>query len=514
MRALRRCLGLLGTLTLAGLPAPAGAQPVGSEFQINTYTTLSQFTGTDRAIAADATGNFVVVWDGPGATDSGGVFGQRFDSVGGKLGAEFRVNSYTTGDQELASVASDADGNFVVVWDGDVYHPGIFGQRFDSAGDVVGGEFRVNSGTAGIASQPSVAADASGNFVVVWEITDGPYPRDHQVFAQRYDSAGVPRGTEFLVNPPRVKPLETSPSIASDPNGNFVVVWESTTAPGPNMPVEIMGQRYDSAGVPQGGAFKVTQTASDWAFPSVASDADGNFVVVWGSELTNRQGDVFGQRYDSQGAKRGGQFAVNSFTTALQADPSVTSDASGNFVVAWTGSNPLGGVLEIFGRHFDSAGVPQGPDFQVNSYTTGITQRASVVATGADQFVVTWASFGQDGSADGVFGQRFDFGGGDSITVESPNTNVKWRIGSMHRIQWTHNLGTDATFRIELDRDDDDNYEELIAAASPVDSATKGSFAWMVTGPRSGTARVRVAWTDDLSISDSSDVTFQIRPPG
>ena len=39
MRALRSWLGLLGTLALAGLPAPAGAQPVGSEFQVNTYTT-------------------------------------------------------------------------------------------------------------------------------------------------------------------------------------------------------------------------------------------------------------------------------------------------------------------------------------------------------------------------------------------------------------------------------------------------------------------------------------------
>ena len=56
--------------------------------------------------------------------------------------------------------------------------------------------------------------------------------------------------------------------------------------------------------------------------------------------------------------------------------------------------------------------------------------------------------------------------------------------------------------------------EELIAAAAPVDGATKGSFAWTVTGPPSGTARVRVSWTDDPAVSDTSDVTFQIRPPG
>jgi len=91
---------------------------------------------------------------------------------------------------------------------------------------------------------------------------------------------------------------------------------------------------------------------------------------------------------------------------------------------------------------------------------------------------------------------------------------VKWRIGSVQKIQWTHNLGPDATFRIELDRDGDGNYEELIADDAPVDSGTNGSFVWTVTGPRSGTARVRVAWKDDPSVSESSDVTFQIRPVG
>jgi len=99
-----------------------------------------------------------------------------------------------------------------------------------------------------------------------------------------------------------------------------------------------------------------------------------------------------------------------------------------------------------------------------------------------------------------------------SVTVVSPNTNVKWRIGSRQTIKWTHNLGLSATFRIELDRDNDGSYEELIAAAAPASSTTKGSFAWTVTGPASATARVRVSWTGNPAVSDSSDVTFQIRP--
>jgi hypothetical protein len=220
---------------------------------------------------------------------------------------------------------------------------------------------------------------------------------------------------------------------------------------------------------------------------------------------------IFGQRYDSGGVAQGGEFPVNSQTQSAQFGPSVASDASANFVVVWDSLGQDGSSFGVFGRRYDSAGAAQGDEFQINSFTTNGQFPASVAATGTGQFVVVWSSFGQDGSDFGVLGQRFDFAD-DTLTVVSPNTNVRWRIGSLQRIKWTHSLGLGATFRIELDRDDDGNYEELIAADAPADSATRGHFAWTVMGPPSATARIRVSWTDDSGVSDSSDVTFQIRP--
>jgi hypothetical protein len=60
MQARRSWFGLLGTLALAALPAPAGAQAVGSEFQVNTYTYNAQRTlrtlpgSAEHLVAADA----------------------------------------------------------------------------------------------------------------------------------------------------------------------------------------------------------------------------------------------------------------------------------------------------------------------------------------------------------------------------------------------------------------------------------------------------------------------------
>ena len=46
----------------------------------------------------------------------GNVYAQRYNSAGLPLGGEFRVNTYTSSDQEAPSVAMDQGGEFVVAW--------------------------------------------------------------------------------------------------------------------------------------------------------------------------------------------------------------------------------------------------------------------------------------------------------------------------------------------------------------------------------------------------------------
>lgn len=114
------------------------------------------------------------------------MFGQRFDPSGAAQGTEFRVNSYTTGTQREPVVGSDADGDFVVVWESfaqDSSGADLFGQRYDASGAAHGGEFRVNAQTTIIERAPSVSSDAGGNFVVVWESQDGS---DFRVLGQRF----------------------------------------------------------------------------------------------------------------------------------------------------------------------------------------------------------------------------------------------------------------------------------------------------------------------------------------
>jgi len=380
--------------------------PQGPEFRVNTYTTTGQAAG---AVASTSAGDFVVVWVSQNqAGDDVGIFGQRYASFGAPLGGEFHVNTYTTNQQRNPSVASDSAGNFIVAWhslEQDGSGAGIFAQRYASTGAPLGNEFQVNSYTGVDQAFPTVASSAAGSVVVAWDSAtqDGSL---EGVFAQRYSSTGVPLGGEFRVNtytPGR----QGYPAVASDALGNFVVAWSSDQD---GSGFGIFAQRYTSTGAPLGGEFRVNSyTTSDQRFPSVASDAAGNFVVAWHSLSQDGDGEgIFAQRYANTGAPLGGEFRVNSYTTSVQSNPAAASDSAGNFVVAWqsyTQDDP--DQAGVFAQRFLGTGAALGGEFRVNTYTTGLQFFPSVSADPAGNFVVVWTDFGQDGSSFGVFGQRY-----------------------------------------------------------------------------------------------------------
>ena len=394
---------LVALLLVPGL-ASAQGNPVGPEFQVNTYTPFVQYSPT---LGADASGNFVVAWISSEQDGSGrGVFGQRYDSSGAPLGSEFRVNTYVTNHQNIASVAVDPVGNFVIGWyshgqDGSGY--GAFAQRYSVTGAPLGPEFRVNSYTPGLQVGPMVAVHPSGDFVMVWG-GYGPGGTNRDVFGQRYASSGAALGPEFRVNSTTTQDqMVFFRAVASDPGG-FVVVWESYAQDGSNY--GIFGQRFTAAGSPLGPEFRVnTHTPDAQRYPSVAVDGSGNFVVVWESLL--QDGDtfgVFGQRFTSSGAPLGPEFRVNTATTASQAGASLAIDSAGNFVVVWRSLD--GAAYGSFGQRYSSSGAPLGPEFRVNTYTTGGNAGPAVAADPSGNFVVAWMSE-QDGSFYGVYGQRF-----------------------------------------------------------------------------------------------------------
>jgi hypothetical protein len=237
-------------------------------------------------------------------------------------------------------------------------------------GDSLGGEFQVNSYTTGSQTYPSVATDAEGNFVVAWASLDQDGD-GHGVYAQRYDAAGTPQGAEFRVNTTTAG-AQWLPKVAMDADGDFVVVWEDRSG-NDGSDFGLFAQRFNAAGAPQGGEFQVNSytTGSQWNHDA-AMDADGDFVVVWQSNFQDGSGGgVFAQRYDASGGAQGGEFQVNTYTSGSQYLPAVAMDADGNFVVAWTSDGQDGSVSGVFAQRYNAAGTAQGSEFQANPTSAG-----------------------------------------------------------------------------------------------------------------------------------------------
>ena len=86
-------------------------------------------------------------------------------------------------------------------------------------------------------------------------------------------------------------------------------------------------------------------------------------------------------------------------------DPSVDAHAGGDFTVAWTRTDGNGDG--VFGRRFNPAGAPRGPEFQINTYTTNRQARPAVAAGPGGNFVVVWEGWNGGNSFEDIFGQRF-----------------------------------------------------------------------------------------------------------
>ena len=273
-------------------------------------------------------------------------------------------------------------------------------------GNPLGPEFRANTYTTALQSISDVASDPSGNFVVVWS-SAGQDGSSYGVFGQRYASSGTPLGPEFRVNTYTTS-FQSRASVAVGPSGSFMVVWASLLQDG--FGNGVFGQRYAASGAPLGLEFRVNSyTGFDQSRPDVAADGAGGFVVVWESYLQDGSFEgIFAQRYGSGGAPAGPEFRVNTYTPVAQATPTVAADGSGNFVVAWVSASGQDGQGQgVFAQRYAASGAPIGPEFRVNTFTTQNQYSPSIATSSSGQFVVAWVDNNHDGNARGIFGQRF-----------------------------------------------------------------------------------------------------------
>jgi Ca2+-binding RTX toxin-like protein len=323
----------------------ANGHAMGSETQVNSYTTNYQYGATTTDLAD---GGWVVTWSGEGSGDGDGIFQQRYAANGHRMGSETQVNSYTTGSQIYSAVATLADGGWVVTWYGEGSGDGlgIFQQRFAANGHAVGSDTLVNSYTTSYQYDATTTSLIDGGWVVTW---DGEGTGDsYGIFQQRYTAKGHTMGSETLVNGYTTN-VQEYPTTAELDNGGWVVTWRGA---GPGDDHGIFQQRYTRDGGAIGSETLVNSyTTGNQNSSSTTGLADGGWVVTWWGEGTGDSDGIFQQRYAANGDAVGSETLVNSYTTNGQSNPTTTALADGGWVVTWDGEGS-GASQGIFQRHF------------------------------------------------------------------------------------------------------------------------------------------------------------------
>jgi hypothetical protein len=415
---LRHRIALLALAPAAALAVTASAQtpPTTPEFQVNAFTTNDQF---GYSALLDHDGSFVVTWDSDGEDGaSWSAVARRFDANQAPLTGDIAVNTFTTGIQDWTRGAMDGSGRFVVVWSSDSHDGsdyGVFARRFDRDGTPLSAEIPVNTYTTNFQGDAFVATDPSGNFVVVWT----SYTQDGQgdgVAARRFDRTGAALGNDFVVNT-FTSGNQYADGVTMDGAGNFVVVWTQNGGGS----YGIFARRYDAAGTPQGGQFQVDTTSDYNGFSDLKADRAGNFVVVWhGAPTGTGQRDILARRFDATGAPLGDEFVVNQSTTGDQLYPTIAMDNAGNYLVTWSGVDA--DASGVFGRRYDRFGNPVSDEFPLNQTTASNQYNNGVGANSAGDFVADWSTDAQDGAGYGVFATRAGLAAyeGAQVDVDPP----------------------------------------------------------------------------------------------
>jgi GH25 family lysozyme M1 (1,4-beta-N-acetylmuramidase) len=90
------------------------------------------------------------------------------------------------------------------------------------------------------------------------------------------------------------------------------------------------------------------------------------------------------------------------------------------------------------------------------------------------------------------------------IQVTSPNSGETWTLGSRQNITWVSS-GVTGNVNISLSRDGGNSWRDIVSG-TPND----GNEPWIVKGPTTNEARIKVVSVSDPNIHDVSDMSFSI----
>ncbi len=379
---------------------PATPETWLADFQVNTTDTGTQ---THPDIVQLDTGYLVAVWtdyttSGPGAPAGQDILAQVISPTGEPVGSEFRVNiAWNVDNERLPSIAALPGGRFVVVFEDDDGNPSNKAIRAEIwqtnlqtgvATHEASATVATSPDASDIVSQPAVAGDSSGGFMVVYQHRDFSED-DHDLRGVYFTYDEV--NDSYVPGAPQVwiagsEASSTEIDIATLTDDRFAAIFEFESTNGDE------AQAYavrDATGAGLAGFVPGTQAnGEDERYGSVTGLANGGFVVAWESRDAVSESDVMFQVFDGNGVPQGAAGSLgDEGATDVNRDPSVFGLSGGRFVIAYQDAE--GAVDTGLFQQFSATGTPIGT--LASFYSADFNYNQTGIGLGDGRFAITWS---------------------------------------------------------------------------------------------------------------------------
>lgn len=320
-----------------------------NDVKVGTETLVNQQTSGDQerpSLAMNGNGDLVIVWASFVTVENFYDIHARLYKNGQNPSDEFVVNSTRIHTQNNPDVDIRENGEFVVVWDSwfqDGGDRGVYAQRFDANGVKVGNEFRVNTVTAYSQTKPKVRYMSDGRFIVIWESwrQDILTPSGYGLYGKIFDAGGTALTGEIQINT-HTHDYQWFGDLDVFDDNSFVVVWCSWEQDGDDGGIYF--QRFNENGVKVGNETLANRTTIYYQWlPRVKKLSGKNFALIWSSwkQDGSREG-VYTAFFDEQNFRYTFETQVNDYTDWFQWEPDLIATAENEIIAVWSSWEQFG----------------------------------------------------------------------------------------------------------------------------------------------------------------------------
>ena len=251
----------------------AKGELIGKNIKVNNTENYEEYLTPD--VAVNENNQFLVIWSD--WRDGYKIYGQIIDENGSFVGDNFIISDENIYSYQTQPAIASNGKEFIVVW-GDGRNGSmndIFAQKLDQDGNKIGKNFMINADSQAVSKyNPDIAIKKDSSYIVTWYYYNNGL----------YTPTSIVRDKNNNIISSQIGVSDSSyrsennyyPQTAVTDSG-FVIVWYRYF----NSQYNIIGQFLNSKGEKLDSNFVINDAVNSYrSSPTVASDSSGNFVVT------------------------------------------------------------------------------------------------------------------------------------------------------------------------------------------------------------------------------------------